>query len=193
MIDYTDKRLEGSALFFQGSSPFSWLVRIGGLFTPKYGFTLSKFSHVETIFFNDKDGQLYTIGALQPVVRIKPLKEVIEERAKEHKEIVKLSDFEYKDMQRHRAEFLHAIEINEGEQYGFISAFSSEIDPLIDGTALNKLVNKLKPRKQIHCSALDAYLLQTTRVISRIIPALEYTPDDCYYTRIDLASTVETV
>lgn len=194
MIDFKDKSLEGSAIFFQGKSPVSWIVRIGGLLTPKHGYELSEFSHVETIFFNEAEDELYTIGALKPYVRIKPLREVLNERRNDYKVILKLNDFSYEKLQRNRKYFQITIRDFIGMKYSEFTAIMSELDPIDDGNIWNWLLNKyLKTKKEIHCSALDAAILQKSYIAPDKIPYLEFTPDDSYDLRADFSKTAFSV
>ena len=193
VIDYKDKSLEGSAIFFRGKSPVSWAVRLGGLLTPKHGFELSEFSHVETIYFNEAMGELCTIGALKPCVRIKPLREVIEERKNEYKVILKLNDTAFEKLQRNKHYFMIAVRNHVGMKYSEFTAVMSELDPDYDGSVLNKILNKMKGEKQIHCSALDALILQKSYVVNDKVPYLEFTPDDCYDLRADFSKTAFSV
>jgi hypothetical protein len=106
---------------------------------------------------------------------------------------LKLNDFSYEKLQRNRKYFQITIRDFIGMKYSEFTAIMSELDPIQDGSFINKLCNSLKPKKQIHCSALDAAILQKSYIVPERIPYLEFTPDDSYDLRADFSSTAFSV
>ena len=168
MINYKDKSLEASAVFFQGNKFVSWIVRFGGILTKKYGHLLSLFSHVVTLYWDSVAGEIYAEEAVSPRVRILPLRVLMQERKGEYYELVRL------DKPIKEREFRRAVNDNIGKPYSYYTAVTSEI--------LSDNLPRKKHFKGIHCSFLDALLLKSAGVVKDIEP-VEMTPDDCYYLR----------
>jgi hypothetical protein len=165
-----DRSLIGASIFCNGRSLLSRLVKLGCFFQKRDGghFHISKYSHVATIF--EADGKLFTIEALQPIVKVYLLDERLIELAKDNTVIIKKLNKSSLDILMENYEiFIKTIKQNIGNKYNTFGALCSGAD----------FPFNLQDSKAMHCSYLTSKLLQVSKVIDDKFNCNEATPDDC--------------
>lgn len=174
IIDYTDRNLIGSSIFFRGTSLVSWGVRLGGFFSLRDGFMkLSQFSHVGTIVLQD-NGRLGLLEALQPKVIINDLEERIT-NCKDKMVLALLTDENRGKILANYEKFKADVDYYLGKDYTTVGALLAGLN-ILDHSSIRKWYEKKD--KTIFCSFVDTRLKQNRKVIPYTIDCTELTPDD---------------
>lgn len=175
-IDYRDKSLVGSSLFFSSNSLVGFVVKLGGFFDKINGFKMNKWSHVGTIVMKN-DGKLGLIEALEPIVVINDLQERIES-CKDKMELCILKPH-LRQLVKDNIEHFNKM-VNEfvGEKYNKLGAVISGIDIIKDESKVSKWFSK--KRHVLHCSYLDGMLKKSCGVLPADTNCKELTPQDNY-------------